>query len=100
MLNKGVERMNIGGASDTEANFDRQETREKGDLEKRVDDNMAKFEAQFNAFAEDEPILQKAQELLEKYGSNEKIPETELDIDKSGFDDARLLAMVKLIEQN
>ena len=40
----------------------------------------------------------KAIELLGKYGASSNIPETELDIDSSGCDDARLLAMCRIIE--
>lgn len=40
----------------------------------------------------------KALELLGRYGTGSNIPETELDINSSGCDDARLLAMCRIKE--
>ncbi len=78
---------------------EKQDLKEKGELEQRTEDNMDKFKAQFNSFNEDEPILQKAKELLEAYGSSENVPEKELDFDKSNYDEARLLGMIKILEK-
>ncbi|PLX26908.1 hypothetical protein C0583_05665 [Candidatus Parcubacteria bacterium] len=80
--------------------YENQDTKEKGSLEKRIEDNMNNFREQFATFNEDEPILIKAQELLDEFGSSSNIPESELDFDKSNFDEARLLGMAKILENN
>jgi len=96
-MRNSVERMVTTGGSDTENNYI--SSKKEGNRSQRIAANKEKFQEQYNMFDENEPILHKAQELLDTYGSSEKIPEEVLDIDESGFDDARLLRMAQLLEK-
>jgi len=73
--------------------------KEKKDLEERTEIIMDKAKEQFKNHEEVDPIIQKARELLMKYKKSDYVPADQLAFEQSGFDDARLLAFCKIIEE-
>jgi hypothetical protein len=73
--------------------------KEKKNLEERTDMIMSKAKEQFENHEEVDLIIQKARELLIKYKNSDYIPVEQLVFEQSGFDDARLLAFCKIIEE-
>ncbi|MCK5416770.1 hypothetical protein KAI92_05080 [Candidatus Parcubacteria bacterium] len=82
------------------SDYETQAKKEEGDISKRMKEKFDIFKKQFSEMDINEPIIVKAKELLEEYGSFTDVPKSELDIDKSGFDDARLLAFIKVMEED
>jgi hypothetical protein len=70
-----------------------------GSLEERTEKIMSKSKEQYETHEEVDLIIQKARELLGKYGNSESIPENDLTFESSGFDDARLLAFCRIVEE-
>ena len=74
---------------------------QEGNLIERTEKIMGKVLEDYESLKKMERVIrekEKAVELLERYGTSNNIPETELDIESSGCDDARLLAMCKIME--
>ncbi len=55
-------------------------------------------EREYAEFKKTKAILDKAKELLDKYGTSNNIPFEELSPQKTGIDDATLLAFCEIIE--
>lgn len=68
-------------------------------LKERVESIKPQVEKQLEDFEAMKIIIEKANQLLKKYGNSKNIPFEELDIETSGFDDARLLAFCETIEE-
>jgi hypothetical protein len=68
-------------------------------VEKRADDIMDKVRDQYKDYQETTSIVQKAAELIADYKNPDSIPEEELNFEKTGFDDARLLAFCRIITE-
>lgn len=79
--------------------FEAMDEKNKGSIIKRAAERMDIFRAQYDELGDKADVVIKAKELLKKYGSSSNIPVEELDFNKSGFDDARLLAMAQIIEE-
>lgn len=80
--------------------IEHQQTQEK-DLKERTEKIMGKVLEDYESLKKMSNVIrekEKAVELLKSYGTSDNIPETELDIENSGCDDARLLAMCKIME--
>jgi hypothetical protein len=78
---------------------DEEKASQSEDLIERKEKIMPKVLEQYEIYENVKSIIDKAQELLREYGSSSKIPAEELDFEKSGFDDARLLAFCE-VEEN
>ena len=63
----------------------------KDEIKKRVENEYAEFK-------KTKAILDKAKALLDKYGTSGNIPLEELNPQKTGIDDATLLAFCEIIE--
>jgi hypothetical protein len=72
--------------------------RTEGGLRQRVEKVKPKVEEQYARKEGMEEIIAKAKELLEIYQDSSRIPVRALRFEKTGFDDARLLALCEIIE--
>ena len=60
---------------------------------------MPKVLEQYEEFKKHQAFFAKAKELMETYGNSDLIPEEELSFEKSGYDEARLLAACEILEK-
>ena len=64
-------------------------------MKKEIDN---KVKREYAEFKKTKAILDKAKALLDKYGTSDNIPLEELNPQKTGIDDATLLAFCEIIE--
>ncbi len=68
-------------------------------LEQAKEKIMPKVLEQYEEFKKNQAFFAKAKELVDTYGNSNLIPEEELSLEKSGYDEARLLAACEILEK-
>lgn len=84
--------------AENESINDEKQSPQTENLQMRKERIMPKVIEQYEEYKNVKSIIEKAEELLKEYGSSKNIPAEKLDIENSGFDDARLLAFCEVEE--